>query len=297
LNTAVQASIADRLGSTIFLAALGHGVVILGITFTSNPLPESPELPSINVTLLVDSREAERTAADTAMLAQRNQSGGGQVDEGKRATTTLAAQQTLSQLGDPLGADLEDGTPREQAIRDDRLLTNRESEDALRADPQANENPDTMPKKAAALLERDVQQTLVSEIDLKAELPSDEAESDLASPSTRASELAEYLVGWRRRVEQIGTANFPARFLAPNANLGRPTLEVAIGADGRLEDIVVRRSSGDSTLDQAALKILRLAAPFEPLPEIILAEHNVLRFAYEWDFSNSEDELSVAARD
>jgi protein TonB len=67
--------------------------------------------------------------------------------------------------------------------------------------------------------------------------------------------------------------------------MGRPTLEVVIGADGRLNDIVVRRSSGDRALDQAALKILRLAAPFDPLPQSIRANYDVLRFAYEWDFS------------
>ena len=63
------------------------------------------------------------------------------------------------------------------------------------------------------------------------------------------------------------------------------TLEVVIGADGRLDDIVVRKSSGDKALDQAALKILRLAAPFAPLPDEIRKEYDVLRFAYEWDFS------------
>jgi protein TonB len=46
----------------------------------------------------------------------------------------------------------------------------------------------------------------------------------------------------------------------------------------------VRRSSGDKALDQAALRILRLAAPFAPLPDVIRADYDVLRFAYEWDF-------------
>jgi protein TonB len=70
-----------------------------------------------------------------------------------------------------------------------------------------------------------------------------------------------------------------------NIHAGRPTLEVVIAADGRLDDIVVRRSSGDTALDQAALKILRLAAPFPPLPPSIREHYDVLRFAYEWDFA------------
>ena len=92
----------------------------------------------------------------------------------------------------------------------------------------------------------------------------------------------------RRRVERIGTANYPRELLG-DIDAGRPTLEVVIGADGRLDDIVVRSSSGDKALDQAALKILRLAAPFAPLPEEIRKDYDVLRFAYEWDFSTRTD--------
>lgn len=71
-------------------------------------------------------------------------------------------------------------------------------------------------------------------------------------------------------------------------------LEVAINADGRLKEVVVRSSSGQRELDQAAMEILRLAAPFEPFPEGLRADYDVLRFAYEWRFS--EGAGSVRAR-
>jgi protein TonB len=121
---------------------------------------------------------------------------------------------------------------------------------------------------------------------MRAELPGgkDDARTLLATPDTKASGLAEYLDGWRRRVERIGTANYPRELLG-SIDAGRPTLEVVIAADGTLDDIVVRRTSGDNALDQAALRILRLAAPFAPLPDTIRADYDVLRFAYEWDFS------------
>jgi protein TonB len=127
-------------------------------------------------------------------------------------------------------------------------------------------------------------QTDSAELDLRAELPNgdDSARTLFATPSTQQSLLAEYLDGWRRRVERIGTANYPAQYLG--GGRGRPTLEVVIGRDGALESIVVRRSSGDKALDQAALRILRLAAPFDPLPENVRKDYDVLRFAYEWDF-------------
>jgi protein TonB len=82
----------------------------------------------------------------------------------------------------------------------------------------------------------------------------------------------------------VGTLNFPdAAGHAQTANY--PVLEVAINADGRLRDVVVRSSSGQRELDRAAMEILRLAAPFEPFPTELRAEYDVLRFAYEWRFS------------
>jgi protein TonB len=40
-------------------------------------------------------------------------------------------------------------------------------------------------------------------------------------------------------------------------------------------------------LDQAALNILRRAAPFDPFPEAIRANYDQLRFAYKWQFSET----------
>jgi protein TonB len=152
--------------------------------------------------------------------------------------------------------------------------------------PQPTDEPAPTRQRAATLIQQAAPQTTATELALRAELPdgSDDARTLIATPSTRQSDLAEYLDGWRRRVERIGTANYPTELLG-NIDAGRPTLEVVIAADGRLDDIVVRRSSGDKALDQAALKILRLAAPFAPLPEEIRKDYDVLRFAYEWDFS------------
>ena len=61
-------------------------------------------------------------------------------------------------------------------------------------------------------------------------------------------------------------------------------LEVAITRRRRLKDVVVRNSSGYRNLDQAAIEILRMAAPFDPFPQRLRADYDVLRFAYEWHF-------------
>lgn len=283
-----ETSSSDRLGSTLFLAALLHGIVILGITFTTVSFNDEQTLPSLNVTLVIET-DREELAADTAdFLANRNQAAAGQAARGLRPTSTLSAEQPVTQAGDPLGADLTDGTPRDVTPSAEQLVSRGQSSDRVDALPQPTDDPARERMTAASLVQQLSPQTTAMELGLRAELPggADDSRTLIATPSTRQSGLAEYLDGWRRRVERIGTANFPEKFLG-DLSVGRPTLEVVIAADGRLQDIVVRRSSGDKALDQAALKILRLAAPFEPLPDNIRADYDVLRFAYEWDFSAS----------
>jgi protein TonB len=276
----------ERLGSTLFLAALVHGVVILGVTFTAAPAGDGTAVPSLNVTLVLET-DREELAADTAeFIANRNQRANGEAARGLRPTSALSSDQQTTNIGDPLGADATDGTPRADTPSAEQLVSRGESGEAVPALPQPTDEPALTLQRAATTIQQAAPQTTAMELSMRAELPGgrDDSRTLIATPSTRQSGLAEYLDGWRRRVERIGTANYPTALLG-NIDAGRPTLEVVIAADGRLDDIVVRRSSGDKALDQAALKILRLAAPFAPLPSAIRKDYDVLRFAYEWDFA------------
>lgn len=276
----------ERLGSMLFLAALVHGVVILGVTFSTGSFDDEGAIPSLNVTLVLDTEREELAPDDADYLANRDQRGVGQAAQGVRPTSTLSADHALTQLGDPQGADATDGTPREETPSAEQLVSRGSGGDPVPALPQPTDDPAPTQQRAAALIQQATPQTTAMELGVRAELPDgrDDSRTLIATPSTQQSGLAEYLDGWRRRVERIGTANYPTELLG-NLRAGRPTLEVVIAADGRLEDIVVRGSSGDKALDQAALKILRLAAPFAPLPDTIREDYDVLRFAYEWDFS------------
>jgi protein TonB len=105
----------------------------------------------------------------------------------------------------------------------------------------------------------------------------------LVTPSTRQSEVAGYLDAWKRRIEQVGTLNFPNEARRRNLS-GNPVIEVVLAANGALVRAGVQRSSGYAELDRAALEILKLAAPFEAFPASLAGRHDVLRFAYEWQF-------------
>jgi protein TonB len=291
-----QVSTTDRLGSTLFLAALVHGIIILGVTFTVTSFDDKA-VPSLNVTLVVDTDHEELDVDTADFLANRNERGAGQAAQGLRPTTALSSDATLTQPGDPFGTAASDGTPHDSTPSAEQLVTRGDSPDSVTAQPQPTDEAAATLQKAAALYHETGPQTTAVELGPRAELPNgrDDARTLLATPSTRQSGLAEYLDGWRHRVERIGTANYPVELLG-DPNAGRPTLEVVIDKSGRLDDIVVRRSSGDKALDQAALKILRLAAPFEPLPESITKDYDVLRFAYEWDFFDNARRRTAADR-
>ena len=109
------------------------------------------------------------------------------------------------------------------------------------------------------------------------------ASDDRLLADTRESLIAGYLDGWKRRIERAGTLNFPHEARRRSLS-GNPVLEVAIRADGSLEQVVVRRPSGHRELDNAAVAIVRLASPFDPFPPAMRERYPVLRFAYEWQF-------------
>jgi protein TonB len=273
----------DRLGSTLFVAVLAHGVLILGVTFVPAPPAPPSDLPTVNVTLLVDSAEAESEVEDPDFLSSRDQEGGG-ADPGDRPTRTLAASQSMNQQGQPLGSDAVDAEALEDGPPADQLVTRGDSIREIEAVPETTDRPSRMPLRAAALLQADAPDTLAAELDDRVVNASDDPKGP-NSPSTREAAVAAYMVGWRQRVEYVGTDNFPTDLFTGSSVRRLPQIEVAIRADGTLAETVLLRSSGDPRLDAAAMQILELAGPFPPLPEAMLAEFDVLRFSYDWVFS------------
>jgi protein TonB len=106
------------------------------------------------------------------------------------------------------------------------------------------------------------------------------------STNTKEYRYASYMEAWRRKVERIGNLNYPqaARELGLFGSL---ILHVAVRADGSLEGVRVVRSSGHDVLDQAAVSIVQLAAPFAPFPEGIAAETDVLDITRVWQFQRN----------
>ena len=100
---------------------------------------------------------------------------------------------------------------------------------------------------------------------------------------THTAEDTWYLESWRRKVERIGRLNYPEQARARKI-YGSLRLLVAIEPDGTLRDVQVIESSGHRVLDEAALRIVRLAAPYAPFPPAMRDETDVLEIVRTWQF-------------
>ncbi|KAA6185416.1 energy transducer TonB [Thiohalocapsa marina] len=127
---------------------------------------------------------------------------------------------------------------------------------------------------------------LTARIDAQGSAAASRARRKAISTSTREYRYSSYMEAWRRKVERIGNLNYPEE-AARQGLFGALILHVAVRADGSLEGVRVVRSSGHAVLDQAAIRIVQLAAPYAPFPDDIAAETDVLDITRTWQFQRN----------
>ena len=283
----------DRLGLTLFFATAAHAVLILGVSFTYEPVDAPPPDRTLEI-MVVQNRTAEKEPDQADFLAQANQEGGGEEAEAVRPKTEsqLPSDKPLTK---PLGEPLPTGTPEPPKPQPDRpvLATTSPAEQKAQT-PKQERLPTTKPKplNVAQILanSKEIAQ-LTAEFDRRTEAYAKRPRRKTISAATREYKYANYLDAWKRKVEKIGNLNYPDE--ARRRKLyGSLILRVSLKADGTIEEIEVRRSSGYKLLDDAAIRIVRLAAPYAPFPEEIRKETDVLDIIRTWQFLNSNRLLS-----
>lgn len=98
--------------------------------------------------------------------------------------------------------------------------------------------------------------------------------------------FAQYVEDWRQKVERVGTLNYPEA--ARGRFYGSLLVVVEIRADGSVENAYVKRSSGNPVLDEAALRIVNLAAPYAPFPPEVRADTDIIQIVRTWTFTNTD---------
>jgi protein TonB len=282
----------DRLTTTVFMAALVHGVIIVGVTF-GGIRHEKSGAPGLEVLIVSDDVPEARQNEDATYLAQRTQLGSGNSKPGEVARAPRAAAEHAARNGRNDGTVLADDAGALLATADNRALTTTAPmpEILYFAPPSSMTEMTEVPVQTDGTSEMD---KLGIDDDEEQQVRGPQRDELWVTPDTREALVAPYLVAWRLKIERLGTMNFPqAAWRAPGTR--NPDVEVSILADGTLESATIVRSSGSAKLDQAVVDILKLASPFDPFPRELAEKHRVLRFKYGWEFQNPGRHGTVTA--
>jgi len=271
----------DRFAVSILMALGLHAFVLLGIGFVLDFRPVTHPLESLDVVLVNWQSESAPDEAD--FLAQASQQGGGESTEASRPSQEYAGTSPAPAEGeDPLNQQEQTSTVAD-AAREQILV---ESEDAtLTQQVTMMEQPEHPVPSAASLMQESMTMArLQPGIQRNRESQSKLPRRKWISANTREYEFAAYMQAWVAKVERVGNLNYPEEVRRLKL-VGDLVMTVGIKLDGSVESIDIRRSSGLPQLDQAATRIVRLAAPYSPLPDHIRATVDVLHITRTWRFS------------
>lgn len=312
----------DRIGFTLFVAIVAHAALVFGVSFT--PWDEAPTR-SETLDIILVQHSTDEAPDDADYLAQANQDGGGQTELESRPSaplpTPLMSSEAAVVAASPTQASrppvvAENTTTQEQMPRASEptprmVLSQDKQASKQKTTKQPEEVPDSVseadtPIAPEPLLQAAPDQNIDAETLINRSLAMASLSAELEqrlnayaklprrkwiTSKTREYKYASYLEAWRAKVERIGNLNYPdeARRRELSGNL---LLEVALNADGTVNEINLRRSSGHKVLDDAAIRIVELASPFAPLPRNILEETDILHIERTWRFLSSNQFVS-----
>ena len=268
-----------RFRNALALALAVHAALILTISFSAST-PMAYSTPQIEVTLA--NRPSATSPQDARQIAQANQEGSGdeaEISQISRRNILPFVQHTQQQLLIQV--------QQEQLAQQRDVLTT-----TARAVHTQTREPTEHAQQEFSL------QGISPEVDrLSEELASLQAELDqqtshyadrprvrrLTAASAKKSADAAYLLDWQQRLETVGNHYYPQASVRYGI-YGSLRMLVVIQQDGSLEDIQILSSSGYAVLDEAAITIVRMAAPYSPFPPELRATADKLEIVRTWHF-------------
>lgn len=292
----------DTLLVTLFLAAVIHVVIGLGINFTA-PQPENVSR-SIDITLV--NMPTKKAPEKAQFLAQDNQLGAGE-----QIKKPEPPPQQLPSQGDNQPKQVKKSAPAPSEPKAaKKLITQKKAEKkivtATKPDKGVHTDAAPAPGRSAAYtpsmaikhpqLSAEMLQQQIAQLGTEIRLNQQTAEQTkikfVDSVSAHKYVAAQYMKDWEDKVERTGNLNYPEVAAKKNFS-GTLTMDVGIKADGSIYSIRINQSSGNPALDEAAKRIVRMSAPFAPLPVELQKELDVLVITRVWKFS---DESGMTSR-
>jgi protein TonB len=279
-------TVKTRMQLALLASIALHVVVVAGVSFTMPDKNPPGNLQQPLEVVLVNAKSTTKPAHPDA-LAQANLDGGGNTDAPRRAKSPLPVTREDKQAVDPTLA-ARHAEELEQEAR--QLMT--------QAKPQAQVEsaPPLAPPQSEARAEpntTDLMQRSLEIARLEAQISKDwdsyqkRPRRRFIGARTQEFRFARYIEDWRLKIERVGELNYP-QAARDQKVYGSLVVTVAIKADGALEKVEINRSSGRKILDEAALQIVRLAAPFSPFPGDISRDTDILHITRTWMFTRSD---------
>ncbi|MGI9291737.1 MAG: energy transducer TonB [Gammaproteobacteria bacterium] len=267
----------------LFVAVLFHAIIILGVRFTvSQPNGAADDAMAVEVVLLTRDYEKRPDVNDAEYIAQQNLVGSGNTSEDELRVAYGRNAEPVAPGQERDGAS-ENNPQTTGATQSDEILF------AHNPNAAVTSSNDKDPNKVAAPLRTGMPGTantieILASPDTQTVLRSASPRELVISANTSESRIAAYLDSWKRRVERVGTINFPWSLL-DEPRKRDPVLQVSIAANGKLSEVIILSSSGNRKLDMAAVDILKRSSPFDAFPEYLRNDYDSLKFSYEWRFS------------
>lgn len=279
-----------RMQVAVAFSVLIHAVILFGVSFKMPDLSQLANLQQpLEVTLVNTKTQARPKKADS--LAQANLDGGGNTDAKRRARSPLPVPREAKQA-----AELTMAQKRVEQLEREakRLMTQARSPatvEAAREQLQPQAEPEVAPN-AADIMSRSLEiARLEAQISREWDAYQQRPWRRFIGARVQEFRFARYIEDWRIKIERIGELNYPQP--ARNQKVyGSLVVTVSIKSDGSLEKVEINRPSGQKILDQAAIRIVHLAAPFAPFPADIAKDTDILSITRTWLFTRSDQFLA-----
>ena len=135
---------------------------------------------------------------------------------------------------------------------------------------------------SGTILSKDKAKAAIIQLASNAENESPRARKILTQNYLTSSEES-YLRAWRKKCEDIGRRNYPPKNIE-----GRATTRVVISRNGYLVTASIVKTSGSGMIDQAILKTIKEASPFQPFNTDMSKKYDVIEFERVWQFSKTK---------
>jgi protein TonB len=279
---AILPMLRTRLSFSMIFSILLHAFLLFGIALVMpDPRSAANLMQPLQVVLVNTKSKSKPSQADA--LAQHNLDGGGNTAEDRRAKSPMPT------IRDDLRFTPEQHTKRVAALEEEtkRMLTRLKS-DYTSVQPELKKQKSSMASNGDDLVQRALEiARLEAQINKSWDAYQKFPRRKFIGAHTQEYRFAQYIEDWRVKVERIGNLNYPEQ-VRKQKIFGKLQLSVAIAKDGSVDSVEVSRSSGNRLLDAAAIRIVKLAAPYAPLPPNIIKDTDILTITRTWSFTSSD---------